>query len=76
MKLQKDSKIRKPVRVLTTVKVLEDSYEDFKLNSVRNKVTFTKLVDVALSLYNSDDKLLGQEFRKIVEENLINTNGK
>jgi len=46
-------------RQLTTTKVEKQLFEDFKINAIKNKFTFTKLVERCMKLYNED-----LEFRK------------
>ncbi len=52
---------------LTSVKVHKQSFEDFKVNSIRFKFSFTKLVDRAMYLYNTDP-----EFKKMIHNVKVN----
>jgi hypothetical protein len=44
---------------LTSVKILEDIFEEYKINGIRNKFNLQKMVNRAVDLYNTDE-----EFRK------------
>ncbi len=49
---------------LTSVKVDPEKFEDFQIECVKRKYSFTKMVNVAIHLFNKDD-----EFRR----KIINT---
>ena len=44
---------------LTSVKVVDEMFDEFKINSIRNKFNLQKLENRSISLYNTDE-----EFRK------------
>jgi hypothetical protein len=46
--------------ILTSVKVLPDVFESFKLSSIKNKFLFQKLVNRAMDLYNKSDEFRAQ----------------
>ena len=41
---------------LTSVKLLKNLYEEFKLNTINTKMTLQKLTNRSIKLYLSDDK--------------------
>lgn len=49
---------------LTSVKVDADTFEEFKVDCLRDKFTLQKLVNASLVLYLNDD-----EFRKTIRNN-------
>lgn len=53
-------------RVLTTVRIDPQLFEDFKVECVRRKFTFQKLAERAIHLYLNED-----EFRKQVHNHNI-----
>jgi hypothetical protein len=46
-------------KILTSVKVTPNIFEEFRINSVKRKFPIQKLVERAMYLYNTDE-----EFRK------------
>ena len=44
---------------LTSVKVMDEMFDEFKINSIRNKFNLQKLVNRSIDLYNQDE-----DFRK------------
>ena len=54
---------------MTSVEVHLDTYAKFKEEAVKVKVSFTNLVDFAMSEFNSS-----QEFRKLVRNHKIKKN--
>ena len=48
---------------LTSVKVDKDLFEEFKINSIKNKFSYQKLSERAMFLYNTD-----LEFRKMIHK--------
>ena len=49
---------------LTSVKILENLYNDFKVKTVTNNMTLQKLTNLCINLYVTDD-----EFRTQIEKN-------
>ena len=49
---------------LTSVKILENLYNDFKIKTVKNEMTLQKLTNRCISLYIHDE-----DFRNQVETN-------
>ena len=49
---------------LTSVKILENLYNDFKVKTVTNNMTLQKLTNRCINLYVTDD-----EFRTQIEKN-------
>ena len=43
-------------RILTSVKVNRDKFNDFKVECVRDKYTLTELVDTCLEMYLQDER--------------------
>ena len=43
-------------RILTSVKVNRDKFNDFKVECVRDKYTLTELVDTCLEMYLTDER--------------------
>ena len=41
---------------LTSIKIIEDIYKNFKSNTVNTKMSLQKLVNRSMYLYNQDDK--------------------
>ena len=41
---------------LTSIKIIEDTYKNFKYNTVNTKMSLQKLVNRTICLYNQDDK--------------------
>jgi hypothetical protein len=52
-------------KILTSVKLPEDLFEDFRVITVRTKFTFQKLAERAMYLY-----VTNEEFRKQIHEQL------
>jgi hypothetical protein len=52
---------------LTSVKVDKDLFEEFKINSIKNKFSYQKLSERAMFLYNTD-----LEFRKMIHKVEVN----
>ncbi len=48
---------------LTSVIVIEDIYNDFKVKTISDDINLQKLVNRSISLYNSDES-----FRKIIND--------
>lgn len=46
---------------LTSVKILDDLFENFKISSIRHKFNLQKLVNRSVDLYLKDE-----EFRKLI----------
>jgi hypothetical protein len=51
---------------LTSVKIDEDLWDDFKINAIKMKFSFQKLGERAVYLYNTDE-----EFRKLMHNTKI-----
>ena len=49
---------------LTSVKILENLYNDFKIKTITNNMTLQKLTNRCINLYVQDD-----EFRAKIEKN-------
>tara|TARA_Y100000593_G_scaffold61619_1_gene114190 strand:+ start:317 stop:511 length:195 start_codon:yes stop_codon:yes gene_type:complete len=49
---------------LTSVKILENLYEKFKLSTVNNSMTLQKLTNRSIQLFLEDDK-----FKDVIENN-------
>tara|TARA_Y100000401_G_scaffold110493_1_gene107762 strand:+ start:114 stop:308 length:195 start_codon:yes stop_codon:yes gene_type:complete len=49
---------------LTSVKILENLYNDFKIKTITNNMTLQKLTNRCINLYVQDD-----EFRDKIEKN-------
>jgi len=48
--------MEKKKAVLTSVKVQEDRFNDFKVECIRDKFSLTKLVNKCMDLYLNDEK--------------------
>jgi hypothetical protein len=48
--------MNKPNRILTSLKVDQVKFEDFKVECVRDKFTLTDLVDICITRYLQDPK--------------------
>jgi hypothetical protein len=48
-------------KILTSVKVQNDLFEEFKINTIKYKFSLQKLVDRTIHLYNTDEG-----FRKMI----------
>ena len=46
----------KVITKLTSIKIIEDIYKNFKSNTVNTKMSLQKLVNRSMYLYNQDDK--------------------
>ena len=46
----------KVITKLTSIKIIEDIYKNFKSNTVNTKMRLKKLVNRSMYLYNQDDK--------------------
>jgi hypothetical protein len=55
---------------LTSVYVDENLYEDFKINAIKFKFSFTKLVEKVMYLYNTDP-----EFRRNIHNTQVEISG-
>ena len=47
----------KVITKLTSIKIIEDIYKNFKLNTVNTKMSLQKLVNRSIYLYNQDSNI-------------------
>jgi len=59
--LNQYTKMPKENLKLTSVKIDDQLFEDFKINAIKYKTTLQKVVNRSLDLYNTDEK-----FREII----------
>ena len=60
-----------PKLQLTSVKVVDEMFDEFKINSIRNKFNLQKLVNRSIDLYNQDEEFRRKihNYTKLIKNN-------